>query len=285
MLLFALLSRDAELFWGLMAARLEEHREKASAASPASLLPLPEIAFAAMAVRSEGWDPPFVSDYLPRRLVVGEEANSRARVGPYGEGKDAGALKALSQGPLRVERPKAFQRPGLDRLLDALDEMCQEDLGPTGVWRPEILPRMRSSALQDTARDEVRRFRYRSFADPQGNDGRQGEALVNASQAAAAAFAIAVSDGESVEVTIGGTTAPMPCVPMTGDISTSTLTFAIECALSAGYRRALDFLLSPTVTEVTPSGFVRESGQRLSISFDSAPVRRGAVLMAPDSTA
>lgn len=69
--LHALLSRDEQAFWMTMAARLSWFRDNEHESSPTSLLPVAELAFAALAVRVEGWEMPFETDYLPRRLVAG----------------------------------------------------------------------------------------------------------------------------------------------------------------------------------------------------------------------
>ncbi|MFD6951718.1 hypothetical protein A6A08_16765 [Nocardiopsis sp. TSRI0078] len=239
--LYTLLSRDEKLFWKMMAARLEAYHDSASQDSPSSLLPIAEIAFAAMAVRVEGWEQPFASDYLPHRLTAGEQGRSGPRVGVYGADKDTGALRELAQGTLGVERPVTVP-DHIDRLLETLDGESEEDL--RDAWSPDTVPDMLPTALQWHARDEITRFRYRSLADPQARDPRQLEALTHASQYTAAAFASVTSQGETVEVTLGPTTAPLRSVAPTSDISEGARMVAIEYAVLSGSRERLDALLS-----------------------------------------
>lgn len=239
--LYTLLSRNEDLFWKTMAARLEAHRDSASEGSPASLLPIAEIAFAAMAVRLEGWEQPFASDYLPHRLTAGEQGRGGPRVGAYGADKDPGALRELARGALTVDRPVSVPEH-IDRRLENEDEGSEENL--RDIWRPKIAPRMLSTVLQWHARDEVRRFLYRSLTDPQARDPRQLEALTHASQYTAAAFASVTSRQETVEVTLGPTTAPLRSVPPTRDTSEGARMVAAEYAVLSGSRERLDTLLS-----------------------------------------
>ncbi|MFI6575332.1 Imm49 family immunity protein [Nocardiopsis sp. NPDC050513] len=239
--LHCLLSGEEELFWELMTGRLQAHRERSSDDFPASLLPVEAIAFAAMAVRTEGWEQPFETDYLPRRLVVGEEGWGAPRVGPYGADKDAGALRELAQGRLAVVRP-AEAPTFIDRILERRDEESREEL--RDAWSPSTLPSMLPWALQSSARDEIRRFQLRSLADPHARDPRQLEALTHASQYTAAAFASVTGAEDTVEVTLGPTTAPLRAVPPTGDVNEGARTVAVEYAVLSGSRERFDALLA-----------------------------------------
>ncbi|WP_017569173.1 immunity 49 family protein [Nocardiopsis halotolerans] len=239
--LYTLLSRNEELFWKMMAARLEAHRDSVSEDSPRSLLPIAEIAYAAMAVRLEGWEQPFGSDYLPHRLVAGEQGRGGPRVGAYGADKDPGALRELARGELAVERPVTVP-DHIDRLLETLDEDSEEDLGD--AWSPDTVSHMLPAALQWNARDEITRFRYRSLVDPQARDPRQLEALTHASQYTAAALASVASREDTVEVTLGPTTAPLRSVAPTRDTSEGARMVAAEYAVLSGSRERLDALVS-----------------------------------------
>ncbi|WP_017623091.1 hypothetical protein [Nocardiopsis chromatogenes] len=69
---------------------------------------------------------------------------------------------------------------------------------------------------------------------------------MHASQARAAAVAIAACEKDTVGAALYGTTAPVPRAPLTADISRGARTFAIGCAIAAGSRSALDFLSGPS---------------------------------------
>ncbi|WP_116248438.1 Imm49 family immunity protein [Nocardiopsis sp. FIRDI 009] len=241
MQLHTLLSGEEELFWKLMTARLQAHRDGASAERPASLLPVGALAFAAMAVRKEGWEQPLDTDYLPRRLVLGEERRGAPRVGAYGADKDAGALRELARGRLVVGR-EADVPEHVDRILERWDRRSGEGL--ERIWRPQIVPRELPGALQRSAEEEIRRFRYRSLVDPQARDPRQLEALTHASQYTAAAFASVTSKEDTVEVTLGPTTAPLRAVEPTRVINEGARVTAVEYAVLSGARERLDALLA-----------------------------------------
>lgn len=239
--LYALLSRDEELFWKMMAARLEAHRDSAPDVSPRFLLPIDEIAFAAMAVRMEGWGQPFESDYLPHRLVAGEQGWRGLRVGAYGADKDPGALRVLSQGALKVERSVTV--PGrIDRILERLDSHSAENL--EDIRGSALVPDMLPGELQRHAEDEIRRFQYSSLADTQERHPRQLEALTHASQYTAAAFTSVTSVEDTVEIPLGPTTVSLPGAASNGDTNEGTRTVAIEYAVLSGSRERLDTLLS-----------------------------------------
>ncbi|MEU1898630.1 Imm49 family immunity protein [Nocardiopsis dassonvillei] len=238
--LYTLLSGEEGLFWKTMAARLEAHRDSASEDFPASLLPIAEIAFAAMAVRVEGWEQPFASDYLPHRLTAGEQGRGGPRVGAYGADKDPGALRELARGALAVARPDTV--PGhIDRVLTRMDGRSEEHL--VDIWSPDIVLDMLPTALQWHARDEITRFRYRSLADPQADDPRQGEALTRASQYTAAVFTSVTSQQETVEVTIGPATASLRSATPGRDTGEGARMVAAEYAVLSGSRERLDALL------------------------------------------
>lgn len=239
--LHSLLTRNEKAFWATMAARLAWFRDNSGDASPRTLLPAAELAFAALAVRTEGWRMPFESHYLPRRLVEGEARRSGPRVGPYGTGKDPGALGALAEGLLAVERPTEAFTTGRD--IEQIFEY--EDKNLTSIWRPEIIPRELPGALQRSARSELLDFRFHSVSDPQARHPRQLAAFTHASQYTVAAFAsVTGEEGQTVDVTIGQTTAPLRCVAPTRAISEGARRVAIEYALLSGSRERLDVLLA-----------------------------------------
>ncbi|WP_344011961.1 immunity 49 family protein [Nocardiopsis exhalans] len=240
--LHALLSRNETGFWELMAFRLEWLRERLEGGgSPKSLLPVPELAFAAMAVRIEGWQMPFESDYLPRRLVEGEQRYNRARVGPYGADKDAAALRELAEGPLVVERPTgafATERD-IEQLYEYEDGRLEE------FWSKES-PAVRSvNQLQRYAWDEMLGFRLYSVVDPHARHPRQLAALTHASQYTAAALASADGGpGESVDVTVGEATGPLRRAEPSTKVSEGARRIAMEYALVCGSRERLATLVS-----------------------------------------
>ncbi|MGW5877488.1 immunity 49 family protein [Nocardiopsis terrae] len=241
LLLHALLTRNEEAFWMTMAARLSWFRDTLGDSSPRSLLPVAELAFAALAVRVEGWEMPFESDYLPRRLVEGENRRSGPRVGPYGTDKDPEALRALAEGPLAVERPTENFSGG--READSLFESVDRKLDT--IWRPEIIPTELPYALQSAAWSELLSFRLYSVIDPHARHPRQLAALTHASQYTAAVFASATGEpGETVDVTIGRTTAPLRCVAPTRKVSEGARRIAIEYALLSGSLERLDTLVA-----------------------------------------
>jgi hypothetical protein len=239
--LHSLLTRNEKAFWTTMAARLAWFRDNSGDSSPRTLLPAAELAFTALAVRTEGWQMPFESDYLPRRLVEGEDRRSGPRVGPYGTGKDPEALRELAEGPLAVERPtEAF---ATERDIEETFEY--EDKKLTSIWRPEILPRQLPGALQRSARSELLDFRFASVSDPQARHPRQLAAFTHASQYTLAAFTcVTGEEGQTVDVTIGQTTAPLRCVAPTKVISEGARRIAIEYALLSGSQERLDVLVA-----------------------------------------
>ncbi|WP_017582100.1 immunity 49 family protein [Nocardiopsis valliformis] len=239
--LHALLSRNEEGFWELMAFRLEWLRERLQGGgSPKSLLPVPELAFAAMAVRIEGWQMPFESDYLPRRLVEGERRYSSARVGPYGADKDPEALRKRENGRLTVERPTgsfATER-GVENLFRYQDRDLQQ------VQELADRPDRLVHELQHHAAREFSGFRVYSVVDPQARHPRQIAALNHASQYTAAVFAsVTGKRGETVEATIGETAVTLPCAETTQEISEYARRSAIEYALLSGSLERLDTLV------------------------------------------
>ncbi|WP_017602970.1 immunity 49 family protein [Nocardiopsis alkaliphila] len=238
--LHALLSRNEEAFWATMAARLAWFRDNDGEDALRSLLPVAELAFAALAVRVEGWEMPLESDYLPRYLIEGRNGTEGPRVGPYGADKDPAALAELSRGPLVVERPTE----GFSKERTVEDMFEHEDKELDAIWRPEILRDRIVDALRWARNGELMSFRHYSVVDPQARHPRQLAALTHASQYATAAFACAAAKGDTVEVTIGETTAPMRTFEPTSDTSEGDLWMAVEYALLSGSRERLETLLA-----------------------------------------
>lgn len=266
--LHALLTRNEEAFWTTLAARLTWFRDTMEEASPKSLLPVPELAFTALAVRAEGWEMPFESDYLPKRLVEGEKSRRGGpRVGPYGTDKDPEALRELAGGLLVVERPTgtfATER-------DVEQTFEYEDRKLVRVWRPEIIPTELPHSLQSSAWSELLGFWFYSVVDPDARHPRQLAAFTHASQYTAAVFASASGKpGETVNVTIGETTAPLRCVAPTTDVSEGARRIAIEYALLSGSRDRLD-----TLVAYPQDAFLREDEGR---GFSVFPRYREALL-------
>ena len=255
--LHALLSRNEEAFWTTMAARLSWFGDGHEGGGLRLLLPAAELAFAALAVRVEGWQMPFESDYLPRHLVEGSSGATGPRVGPYGADKNPDALTELARGSLSVERPtEGFAK---ERTVEDLFKHMDEELHD--IWRPEILRNRIVDALRWARGSELIGFRLYSVVDPRARHPRQLAALTHASQYAAAAFACAAGEGDTVEVTIGETTAPMRTFRPDSDTSEGDLRMAMEYALAAGSRQHLETLLA------YPEGAFRHSEDEGSSVF------------------
>ncbi|WP_017586768.1 immunity 49 family protein [Nocardiopsis ganjiahuensis] len=238
--LHALLARNEEVFWTLMSERLAWFRDNSGDGTPRTLLPVPELAFAALAVRVEGWKMPFESAYLPRRLVEGRLHGS-ARVGAYGADKDAEALRALADGPLVVERPTGTF--AADRDIEQTYRYEDEDLEE--LARAESAVRRSASLLQSRAWSALLGFRVNSVADPDADHPRQLAALTHASQYTAAVFAgVGVEPGETVDVTFGASTVSLSRVEPSSKVSEGARRTAIEYALLSGSRERLDTLVA-----------------------------------------
>ncbi|MET9709193.1 immunity 49 family protein [Nocardiopsis alba] len=234
----ALLARDELAFWSTMSVRLTWLRDHSDERDLRGLLPLTELAFAALAVRVEGWEMPFESDYLPRHLVEGF-GSRRRRVGPYGKDKDPEALDALSRGTLTVERPmegfsegrspeEAFKYQGQDRWR---------------VWDTSTGRGWISDTLGRAAWFEILGFRDSSVAAPEVRHPLQLAALEYAAQYMVALFECAAAEGDTVEVTIGEKTAPMRTFEPNSDVSEAKLQEALQYALMAGSRELVEKLL------------------------------------------
>ncbi|MBE3000166.1 immunity 49 family protein [Nocardiopsis sp. HNM0947] len=241
LLLHALQSGDEEAFWSRMRARLERFRdEHGSETALRALLPTPEIALAALAVRLEGWQVPFDSDYLPPYLLESaEQARARAQsVGLYGADKRPEAMQALAEGPLVVERPTdAFAHAARKTVEERFERYVRD------IRSPEIIRDRLPSALTEDARSELRKFRFASVIDPQARHPRQLAALAHISQASVAKFMCVESSEDTIDVTLDGTTGPLRTFGRNSDTSEGDLFIGLERALMAGSREHLEFLL------------------------------------------
>ncbi|MFJ8383912.1 Imm49 family immunity protein [Streptomyces sp. NPDC094438] len=205
----ALAAGDEAGFTRDLVAQLEQHRSRAGGQNvgPRSLLPLDAIALMALAHHRQGWRPRIATDYLPRALVTGF-APGPPRVRAYGRGKRGDAVAALAAGPLVVERPPhpfATQTTSLSPYDDvAAREMARfHDLDED----PKLLARELTSLMSD----QRQRFLVRAVLDPDATDPRQYEALLLGAEAGAGALRVARAEpGTEVEVSIGGTTRPLP---------------------------------------------------------------------------
>ncbi|QYX36522.1 immunity 49 family protein [Nocardiopsis sp. MT53] len=273
--LHALLSRNEQLFWSLMAMRLAWLRDNRDSEDLDALLPVAELAFAALAVRVEGWTMPFDTDYLPRHLVQGGRG---LRVGPYGADKDPDALRLLAQGPIEVAHPAEAS---------------------TGNWTVEKLFKRNDTWMGEAAQADTSRYRtaddlmrYADFeqltfgrslsVDPQARHPRQLAAFTHASQFTAAAFACTAAGGESVEVALGESTAVLRTFGSRNGVSGNRLVTAVEYALISGAPERLEALLGmPEELFPRPGGpgtsvFLRY-GVALLTYLRSAPTGPGAV--------
>lgn len=275
--LHALLCRNEQLFWTLMATRLAWFRDNCASESPAALLPVAELAFAALAVRVEGWTMPFDTDYLPRYLVRGGRGHD-ARVGPYGADKDPEALRALAHAPIEVTHPtKDATRPR------TVEELFQRN----DRWMAEI-------AKADTTRhryaDDLMRYADyeqltfgRSLSvDPQARHPRQLAAFTHAAQLTAAAFACTATTGETVEVALGDATAVLRAFGPGAGASKGQLVTAVEYALISGSPERLEALLGlPEELFPRPGGsdasVFHHYGVALLAYLRSTPAASGAV--------
>ncbi|WP_247665415.1 immunity 49 family protein [Nocardiopsis sp. B62] len=235
----ALLARDQEAFWATMAVRLTWLRDHTGERGLTGLFPLTELAFAALAVRVEGWEMPFDSDYLPRYLVEGPGSGGR-RVGPCGEDKDPEALAVLEHGSLVVERPtRGFSAErSIEEMFGLVDGNLERVRDPR--THREGIP----DELGRAARTELLVFRLASVVDQETRHPRQLAALDHAAQYMVALFACAEAEGDTVEVTIGDTTVPMRSFESESAISGEKLREALQYALVAGSREHLEYLLA-----------------------------------------
>ncbi|MYR35109.1 hypothetical protein GTW20_23310 [Nocardiopsis alba] len=233
----ALLARDELAFWSTMSVRLTWLRDHSDERDLRGLLPLTELAFAALAVRVEGWDMPFESDYLPRHLVEGF-GSRRRRVGPYGKDKDPEALDALSRGTLTVERPmEGFSTErSFEKTFQYEDEKLQR------IRRPQILRGQIPRALEWASDGEILGFRFCSVVDPEARHPRQLAALEHAAQYMVALFDCAAAEDDTVDVTIGETTAPMRTFEPNSRVTGGRLRTSLQYALMSGSRELLERL-------------------------------------------
>ncbi|MBE3000164.1 immunity 49 family protein [Nocardiopsis sp. HNM0947] len=253
-LLNALLSGDQEAFWARMRARLERYPEDDFGAFvPVQvLLPTTELAFAALAVRIEGWQMPFETDYLPRYLVEAPGAPRARRVGAFGGEKDPDSVDALAAGPIVVERPE----PNPD-LMPRAGVSVEEQYRRQDKAMADLIdhPHLAFGLLPRNAAGELTCFRFHSFVDPQARDPRQLAALTHASQYSAAKFACVSSASETEEVTIGENTVALQTFGTGSDTSESALLQAVEEALLSGSRARLEALLD------LPEGLFRRGNE------------------------
>ncbi|MFI6684151.1 immunity 49 family protein [Streptomyces sp. NPDC050485] len=221
-----------------LVAQLEQHRSRAGGgnAGPRSLLPLDALALMAMAHRRHGWRLRIESDYLPRALVTGF-APGPPRVRAYGRDKRDDAVAALAAGPLVVERPPHHfaTRTTSPSLYDdcAAEELARfHDLAED----PKLLARDLTSLMSD----QRQRFLVRAVLDPDATDPRQYEALLLGAEAGAGALRVARAEpGTEVEVSIGGTTRPLPAWRSSFRPNPHQWQQAIALALTVGARRPL----------------------------------------------
>ncbi|MFF4183631.1 Imm49 family immunity protein [Streptomyces sp. NPDC001691] len=205
----ALAAGDEEAFTRRLAAQLEQYRTgiEDGNTEPRSLLPLDALALAAMAHRRYGWRPRIDSGYLPRALVTGF-ARSAPRVRAYGRDKRADAVAALGTGPLVIERPA---HPLAARTADAslYDDYAAQEMAR--FHDPGEDAKALARDLTSFMSDQRQRFLARVALDPGGTDPCQYEALLLGAEAGAGALRLARAEpGTEVEVSIGGTTRPLP---------------------------------------------------------------------------
>lgn len=200
--LHALATDDQDAFWTAIAAMLAPPRGEDP--HPRTLLPPAPLALTAIAVRDRGWEQRIESDYLPPGLTGHQDDNTevvqRPRVGPYGADRKTFPL------PVTVERPpdRSDSSEALAHLDGATPEMVEK------AWIPPAARNRIPHSLAWEGFNQVVRFLFRAESDPEGRDPRSREALELASDFYAAAFRTATAPGDSVEITIGGRTAPMP---------------------------------------------------------------------------
>lgn len=102
----ALAAGEREAFGAALTKLLLTCKEIAgSRVAPRHLLPLAPLALAALAYRREGWQAPVDTDYLPRALVTGFEAQSPETGRPGGLSR-AGMLAELRSGAGIFGRPE-----------------------------------------------------------------------------------------------------------------------------------------------------------------------------------
>ncbi|MCB5169065.1 immunity 49 family protein [Streptomyces bambusae] len=193
----ALVSGDREAYdrelTALLAAVPAAH---GPSAPPRSLLPLVPLALAALGHRTEGWEVPVQTAYLPRGLVTGY-APEGPRVGAFGRDRRPDAVAALAAGPLVCERPAWPVEPTWD--IDGwYEKHTREDLtpGPDG--------RVAARDVAEAMRRQERLFVLRGADGGPGSD-RQVAALRFASQLGALVFRAAVAEeGTEVRGECGG---------------------------------------------------------------------------------
>jgi hypothetical protein len=201
----ALAADDQETFTRGLVAQLEHHREVCSQGSgdpePHTLLPLPAIAFAAMAWRRNAWTVEVDSDYLPSALIAAFWTGP-PRVRAYGRDKRADARAAIAAGPLVIERPThPHTAPGDPSAV--LTRFNDPDAEPARVATDltRVMSRMGSAFLAGAA------------TDPDGADARLHATLLAGAEAGAAVFRLARAEqGTQVEVTLGETTRLLPAL-------------------------------------------------------------------------
>ncbi|MEV5276792.1 immunity 49 family protein [Streptomyces sp. NPDC052811] len=234
----ALAAGDEAGFTRDLAAQLEQHRSRTAGANagPGSLLPLDAIALMAMAHDRHGWRPRIDSGYLPRALVTGF-APAAPRVRAYGRDKRARAVAALAAGPLMVERPP---HPLAARSTSPApyDDCAAEEMARFHDWAEE--PKLLARDLTSLMGDQRRRFLVRAVHDPDARDPRQYEALLLGAEAGAGALRVARAEpGTDVEVSIGGTTRPLPAWRSSYRPNPHQWQQAVALALTVGARRTL----------------------------------------------
>ncbi|MEU8308321.1 Imm49 family immunity protein [Actinomadura sp. NPDC048955] len=235
--LHALATGDQDAFWTAIAAMLARPRGEDPRPRTLLLPPAP-LALTAIAVRDNGWEQRIESDYLPPSITRGgrshgAETAQRPRVGPYGADRKPFPL------PATVERPPFDDHSEALAYHDAKTPEMVEN-----AWSPPASRKRIPHSLAWDGWKQVVRFQFRAESDPQGRDPRSREALELASEFYAAAFRTATAPGETVEITIGGRTAPMTTSSIEPeDLSNYEWHHAIALALIIGSKERRGLLL------------------------------------------
>ncbi|WP_157531907.1 MULTISPECIES: immunity 49 family protein [unclassified Kitasatospora] len=203
--------------------------------APRTLLPFDAIALAAMAERWNGWPVAVESGYLPAALVGGFRS-AGPRVLGFGREKQVEAVAALAAGPVVVDRPAHPYAEEAGRLVH--EAYAQRELAK--FRDPEQKPLHVMRALTGLMRGQVLRFLEQSALDPSGRDPRLWEALRIGAEAGGAAFRLARGvPGTEYEVTVAGTTRPLPACTGSYGPGAGHWKQAVALALVTGDRQQL----------------------------------------------